>query len=71
MQFIQYLQEHGIGIEAGVWDSTSGRFSSARWDFLSPKVFSFTGLSCHQKGYGLGRVVESWYSTGIPSTTPK
>jgi hypothetical protein len=22
-------------------------------------------------GYGLGKVVESWYSTGIPSTTPK
>ena len=25
----------------------------------------------HQKGYGLGKVVESWYSTGIPPTTPK
>ena len=22
-------------------------------------------------GYGLGKVVESWYSTGIPPTTPK
>ncbi len=28
-----------------------------------PKVSSFTGVSCHQKGYGLGTVVESWYST--------
>jgi hypothetical protein len=37
-----------------------------------PKVSSFTArLSCHQKGYGLGNVVESWYSTGIPPTTPK
>jgi hypothetical protein len=26
---------------------------------------------CHQKGYGLGKVFESWYSTGIPSTTPR
>jgi hypothetical protein len=25
-----------------------------------PKASSFTGLSCHQKGYGLGKVVESW-----------
>jgi hypothetical protein len=70
-QFLQYLQEHGIGLEVGVWDWTSGGFGSARWDFPSPKVSSFTGLSCHQKGYGLGKVVESWYSTGIPPTTPK
>jgi hypothetical protein len=33
------------------------RFGSARWDFPSLKVSSFTGLSCHQKGYGLGKVV--------------
>jgi hypothetical protein len=71
VQFLQYLQEHGIGLEVGVWDWTSGGFGSARWDFPSPKVSSFTGLSCHQKGYGLGKVVESWYSTGIPPTTPK
>ena len=25
----------------------------------------------HPKGYGLGKVVDSWYSTGIPPTTPK
>jgi hypothetical protein len=71
VQFIQYLQEYGIGLEVGVWDWTSGGFGSARWDFPSPKVSSFTGLSCHQKGCGLGKVVESWYSTGIPPTTPK
>jgi hypothetical protein len=60
VQFIQYLQEHGIGLEVGVWDWTEGGFGSACWDFPSPKVSSFTGLSCHQKGYGLGKVVESW-----------
>ena len=60
MQFLQYLQEHGIGLEVGVWEWTSGGFGSARRDFPSPKVYSFTGLSCHQKGYGLGKVVESW-----------
>jgi hypothetical protein len=38
---------------------TSGGFGSARWDFASPKVSSFTGLSCHQKGYGLGKLVDS------------
>ena len=71
VQFIQYLQEHGIGLEVGVWDWTSGGFGSARWDFPSPKGSSFTGLSCHQKDCGLGKVVESRYSTGIPPTTPK
>jgi len=60
VQFVQYLQEHGIGLELGVWEWTSGGFGSARRDFPSPKVSSFTGLSCHQKGYGLGKVVDSW-----------
>lgn len=57
MQFLQYLQEHGIGLEVGVCDWTSGGFGRARWDFPSPKGSGFTGLSCHQKGYGLGNVV--------------
>jgi hypothetical protein len=35
------------------------RFGSARWDSPSPKVSGFTGLPCHQKGYGLGKVVSS------------
>ena len=60
VQFLQYLQEHGIGLEVGVWEWTSGGFGSARWDFPSLTVSSFTGVSCHQKGYGLGKVVESW-----------
>ena len=60
VQFLHYLQEHGIGLEVGVWDWTSGGFGSAHWDFPSLKVSSFTGLSCHQKSYGLGKVVESW-----------
>ena len=62
VQFLQYLQEHGISLEVGVWDWTSGGFGRARWDFPSPKDNSFTGLSCHQKGYGLGK----WLSPGSP-----
>ncbi len=71
MQFLQYLQEHGIGLEVGVWEWTSGRFGSALSDFPSPKVSSFTGLSCHQKGYGLGKTDDTWYATGISPMTPK
>lgn len=29
-----------------------------RW--LSPKVSTFPGPSCHQKGYGLGKTVVTW-----------
>ena len=70
VKFIQYLEQHGIGLEVGVWDWTSGGFGSARWDFPSPKTSKFAGLSCHQRGYGLGTVIETWYKTGIPATSP-
>jgi hypothetical protein len=36
------------------------RRGSARWDFPSLTVSSFTGLSYHQKGYGLEKAVVSW-----------
>jgi hypothetical protein len=42
VQFIQHLQEQGIGLEVGVWDWTSGGFGSARWDIPSPEVSGFT-----------------------------
>jgi hypothetical protein len=60
--FLHYLQEHGIDLEAGVWEWTSKGFGSARWDSPSLKVSSFTGLSCHQKATAL----EKWLSPGSP-----
>ena len=71
VEFLQYLNEHGIGLEVGVWDWTSGGFGSARWDFPNPKPSSFAGLQCHQKGYGLGKVIDSWYKTGVPPNVPE
>jgi hypothetical protein len=54
--FLQVMKElHGGFRRIGVTE-----IRSAHWDFPSFKVSSFTGLSCHQKGYGLGKVVESW-----------
>jgi hypothetical protein len=70
VQFLQYLQKYGIGLEL-VFGTGLQEASVAPADFSSPKGSSFTGLSCHQKGCGLGKVVESWYSTGIPPTTAK
>jgi hypothetical protein len=66
-QFVQYLQAHRIGLEAGTWDWAPAGFGSARWGFPSAKFSTFDGLSCHQPGYGMGRVIESWYTTGAPA----
>lgn len=71
VKFVQYLQEHGIGLEVGTWDWAPEGFGSARWGFPNSKVSSFDGHSCHQPGYGLGKVVETWYTTGVPANTPE
>lgn len=69
--FLQYLQEHGIGLEVLFGTGLQEASVAPAGTFPRPKGSSFTGLSRHQKGYGLGKVVESRYSTGMPSTTPK
>jgi endoglucanase len=71
VKFVQYLQDHGIGLEAGIWDWAPGGFGSARWGFPNGKVSTFNGLSCHKPGYGIGQVVESWFKTGAPPKTPQ
>ncbi len=71
VKFIQYLQEHGIGLEVGTWDWAPAGFGSARWGFPDGKFSTYSGLSCHKPGYGLGRVIETWYTTGVPANTPE
>ena len=73
VQFLQYLQQHQIGLEVGTWDWAPGGFGSARWHFPDDQVSSFSGHTCHQPGYGLGEVVQAWYNTGVPpaSATPQ
>jgi hypothetical protein len=58
VQFVPYLRDMELVLRR-VWDRASGGFGSARWDFPLPKVSIFIGLSCHQKGYAFGMVVES------------
>ena len=69
--FLQYLQEHEIGLEAGTWDWAPAGFGSARWNFPQGRNSTFLGLACHQPGFGMGKVVESWYTTGTPPSAPK
>lgn len=71
VQFIQYLQDHRIGLEVGVWDWASGGFGSARYGFPPGAFSTFAGRTCHQKGFGLGKVIESWYKTGVPPSSPE
>jgi len=69
VSFLQYLQEHGVGLQAGTWDWSSAHFGSAVYDFPQGKFSSFIGpngpLSCQDAGFGLGRTVEAWYRTAV------
>jgi hypothetical protein len=71
VEFIKYLEAHHIGLEVGAWDWRPSWFGSARWDFPDGKFSNFAGLSCHQTGYGLGKVVEQLYMTGSPPDAPE
>jgi endoglucanase len=76
--FLQYLQSHRIGLEAGSWDWASAGFGSVIYGFPNSKVSTFVGpsgpLTCHQDntnpgyypGFGPGKMMESWFQTGTP-----
>jgi endoglucanase len=80
VDFIAYLNERGIGLEAGSWDWASAGFGSAIYNFPDNRVSTFVGpkggqLACHWNGnpkgytpgYGIGKLVQTWYRTGSPS----
>lgn len=73
--FLQYLQGHGIGLEAGTWDWPPAGFRSARYGFPQPQVSSFLPVQvpgqCDRPGFGPGRIIQTWYRTGVPPTAPE
>lgn len=71
LEFLRYIEERHIGVVVGTWDWQPSGFGNARWGFPEAKFSSFSKLSCHQPGYGLGKVIESWYTTGHVPTAPK
>jgi endoglucanase len=71
LNFLHYIEERHIGVVVGTWDWPPAGFGNARWDFPKAKFSSFSGLSCHQPGYGLGRVIEHWYTTGHIPEAPE
>ena len=83
VDFLQYLQVHGIGMEAGAWDWASAGFGSAMYDFpvVPAKVSSFltpsgTKSACkvnatdngYIPGFGFGKLIQTWYQTGTPAS---
>jgi endoglucanase len=75
VSFLQYLQNHGIGLEAATWDWQPAGFGSVVNNFPQGQFSSFVGssgsLSCKDSGFGPGKTVEAWYRTGVPPTSPQ
>jgi endoglucanase len=71
LRFLHYIEDRHIGVVVGTWDWPPAGFGNARWGFPDGKFSSFSGLSCHQAGYGLGRVIEEWYTTGRIPASPE
>lgn len=69
VQLFQYLQSKGIGITNYAYDFSGNLFGSALYGF-PPVPSSFAkDAQCGDVGYGPGKVIESWYSSGtVPST---
>jgi endoglucanase len=76
--FLQYLQKHGIGLEAAAWDWQPPKFGSYNYDFPLPKISTFLGpdgkqLICLRPprgggpaGYGAGKTIQYWFKNRIP-----
>jgi endoglucanase len=69
-EFLEYLQQHGIGLVIVTWDWASAKFGSFNYGFPQPQISSFEGAACRDKdlpnGFGPGKMVERLYKTGSP-----
>jgi endoglucanase len=71
VNFVQYLQEHRVGLEMGIWDWAPKGFGSVRQGFPNARFSTYVDRECKQPFYGSGKVIEAWYKTGIPATSPQ
>ena len=72
VKFVQYLQEHRIGLEVGVWDWAPGWFRQrplglSEWQ-VSQAIPAFRVIS---PAMVAGKVIETWYTTGVPANSPE
>ncbi len=79
--FLQYLQAQGVGLVATTWDWAGPNFGSVRVNFPTHTITSFptagtplchidpqTGAAVIDNGVGPGQLVQTWFTTGTPST---
>jgi len=79
VNFLRYLQNHQIGLEAGLWDFEPAGFNNLTHGFPDDLHFStflnVEGKTCTLNDappdYGPGKTVESWYLTGTPPNAPQ
>jgi endoglucanase len=79
VEFLRYLDDRRIGLEAGLWDFEPDGFNNLTHGFPDNVHFSTfldaSGETCTLNNappdYGPGKTVESWYLTGRPPSTPK
>ena len=73
-RFLQYIQDHGIGLEIVTWDWAPPTFGSFNYGFPQPQTSSFQAGVCSGRnipgGFGVGKMVERLYKTGTPSSWP-
>ena len=77
LQFFNYLQSKNIGLEAGIWDWIDDKFATVRVNYptatalstyLNPdgSVITTTATA----GWGPGKTIVSWYTTGVIPSKP-
>jgi hypothetical protein len=70
INFLQYIQSKGIGLEMSFWDwGGPTAFGGTRYDFPTPLTSMYydngTPLKCGNAARGPGKTINSWYATGI------
>jgi hypothetical protein len=68
---LQYLQKYGIGLEVVFGTGLQEASVAPAGTFLSPKAPALLASRSTRKATALEKWLRSWYSTGIPPTTPK
>lgn len=70
LAFFNYLQGKNIGLEAGIWDWIGANFATVQVNYPTATAFSTylqpdgTLLPNSSPGWGPGKTIVSWYTTG-------
>ncbi len=77
LNFFAYLQSKNIGLEAGIWDWIDPHFATVQVNYPTATAFSTylqpdgSLLPNTSAGWGPGKTIVSWYTTGMLPTAPQ